>query len=100
VSQNKDQPWREPWSGEERRHRRPDQELASLRRLTAAIAVAAASLNAVLFFQTGIEQLGPGDFQNAVVSALEGIFPGAGPQPAASPTPLPSGTGVVTTGGS
>jgi hypothetical protein len=79
---------------------REDQS-ATLRRITVMTAAAAAALNALLFVQAGVQQLGPGDFQGAVVSALAGLFPGSGLQPANHPpSPSPPGTGIVTTGGS
>jgi hypothetical protein len=94
--------WREAIRAEEqKRRRRPADQRATLRRLTASAAVAAASLNAILFVQTGIEQSGPGDFQNAIIAAIGGMFPRAGLQPAfQTPTPATGATPVATTGGS
>jgi hypothetical protein len=94
--------WREAMRAEEQRRRpRPADQRTTLRRVTVGVAVAAAGLNVVLFLQTGIRQLGPGDFQNAVVSAIAGLCPGTGLRPAAqAPSPAPHATPVATTGGS
>ncbi len=63
--------------------------------------MAAAALNIVLFVQTGVQQLGPADFQNALAAAIGGLFPGTGLHAAsASPAPAPSGSAVATSGGS
>jgi hypothetical protein len=96
------EPWREAMRAEEQRRRgRPAGQHAVLRRITITTAVAAAGLNAALFVQAGLEQIGPGDFQNLIVSTVYGLFPGAGLQPASqAPTPSPGATAVATTGGS
>jgi hypothetical protein len=85
----------------QRRRQRPGDQRASLRRLTVTAAVTAAGLNAALFAQAGIEQVGLGEFQNEVIAAISGVFPTGGLQPAAgAPTPAPRGSASATTGGS
>jgi hypothetical protein len=94
--------WREALRAEDQRHRRrPGEQRAALRRITITTAVAAAGLNAALFVQAGLEQVGPGDFQNLVVTTIHSVFPGSGLQPASqAPTPSPGAAAVATTGGS
>lgn len=95
----------EPGLSEERRARprkrlRPDEERGLLRWITITVAVAATGLNAVLFLQIGASQLGPGGLQDAIVSAIGGLFPGTGLHP---PSQLPTaspGSAVVASGGS
>ncbi|MHB8587783.1 MAG: hypothetical protein ACYDA0_02895 [Candidatus Dormibacteraceae bacterium] len=83
-----------------RRRLRPADERALLRRLTIAAAVAAVGLNAALFLQTWFSQMGTGEVQDAIVSAVGGLFPGSGLQPPSQlPSPSPGG-GVATSGGS
>jgi broad specificity phosphatase PhoE len=96
------EPWREALRAEnQKRRRRPRDQRAVLRRITITTAVAAASLNAALFVQAGLEQVGPGDFQNLLVTTIHSIFPGAGLQPASqAPTPSAGAPAVATTGGS
>ena len=95
----------EPGLSEERRARprrrlRPAEERGLLRWLTIAVALAATGLNAVLFLEIGAGQLGPGGVQDAIVSAIGGLFPGTGLHPPSRlPTPSP-GRGVATSGGS
>jgi len=93
--------WAEAARAERQKRRRPGNQRATLRRLTVTAAVTAAGLNAALFAQAGIEQVGAGDFQNEIVSAISGVFPGGGLQPASqAPSPAPRGTASATTGGS
>lgn len=94
--------WREAIRAEERkRRRRPADQRSTLRRVTVSAAVAAAGLNAVLFAQIGIAQSGPGAVQDAIISAVAGLFPRGGLQPPAqAPTPAPGTNPVATTGGS
>jgi hypothetical protein len=93
--------WAEAARAERQKRHRPGDQRATLRRLTVTAAVTAAGLNAVLFAQAGIEQVGVGDFQNEIVSAISGVFPGGGLQPASeAPSPAPRATAAVTTGGS
>ncbi|MHB8610955.1 MAG: hypothetical protein ACYDAL_00810 [Candidatus Dormibacteraceae bacterium] len=83
-----------------RRRLRPADERALLRRLTIAAAVTAVGLNAALFLQAWFTQAGPGELQDAIVSAVGGLFPGSGLQPPSKlPSPSP-GRGVATSGGS
>jgi len=95
----------EPGLSEERRAKprkrlRRAEERGLLRWLTIAVAVAATGLNAILFLQIGASQLGPGGLQDAIVSAIGGLFPGTGLHPPSQlPTPSPD-SGVVTSGGS
>jgi hypothetical protein len=95
------QPWREGIDADRRRRpRRPRDQRQTLRRITTTAAAAAVGLNAILFAQTGIAQLGPGELQGAIVSAVNAFFPGANLQPP-SQTPSPAaGPPVVTTGAS
>jgi hypothetical protein len=94
--------WREAIRAEDQKpRRRQTDQRTTLRRLTVSAAVAAAGLNAVLFAQAGLEQLGPGDFQSAIISAFAGLFPRGGLQPSSqAPTPAPGATPIATTGGS
>ncbi|HSP08507.1 MAG TPA: hypothetical protein VLU92_02790 [Candidatus Dormibacteraeota bacterium] len=96
------QAWRDAIGGDERkRRRRPADQRATLRRVTVSAAVAAAGLNVVLFAQTGLEQSGPGAVQDAIISAVAGLFPRGGLQPPAqAPTPAPGTNPIATTGGS
>jgi hypothetical protein len=83
-----------------RRRLRPAEERGLLRWLTIAVAVAATGLNATLFLQIGLGQMSPGEVQDAIVSAVSGLFPGSGLQaPSQLPSPSP-GRGVATSGGS
>jgi hypothetical protein len=95
------QPWREGIDAERRRRpRHPRDQRQTLRRITVTSAAAAVGLNALLFAQTGISQLGPGELQSAIVSAISAFFPGTNLRPPSqSPSPSP-GPAVVTTGGS
>lgn len=101
-TQREPPPWRAGVDPERRRRRRRiNDQPQALRRLTVGAAVAAAGLNALLFTQTGLEQVGAGGLQQEIVSMVEGVFPGAGLRPAASPpTPSPNGRPVATTGAS
>jgi hypothetical protein len=94
--------WRAGIDADRRKRRRtPGDQRETLRRLTVTVAVAAAGLNAVLFAQTGIGQVGPGAFENAIVSFINAFVPGAPLQPPAqAPSPGPGASPVVTTGGS
>jgi hypothetical protein len=57
-------------------------------------------LNAALFLQTGIGQLGPAGVDQAILSIINVLVPGTGLRPPAqSPSPSPTRP-VVTTGGS
>lgn len=100
------EPPAETWGEEDRaerrkRHRQRGDNRSTLRSVTVIAAVAAAGLNAVLFAQIGIEQSGTGSVQDAIVSAVNGLFPRGGLQaPANVPTPAPGTTPVATTGGS
>ena len=94
--------WGDLMRAEDERHpRRSGDQRATLRRFTVRAVVAAAGLNAFLFAQAGIEQVGLGDFQNEVISAISGLFPSGGLRPAAhAPVASPSARAVATTGGS
>jgi len=85
-----------------RRRYRPAGDRDTLSRLTTVAAVAAIGINILLFFQTAITQLGPGDISGALVTLVSSVFPGEGGIQAPSRTPLPSPVAqpVVTTGGS
>jgi len=73
----------------------------TLGRLTAAAAVAAVGLNAALFLQTGIGQLGPAGVDQAILSIINVFVPGTGLRPPAQePSPSPGVRPVVTSGGS
>ena len=95
-------PWRAGIDADRRkRRRRFTNQREALRRLTVGAAVAATGLNAVLFVQTGLDQSGAAAVQNAIVSAVNAVFPGAGLQPPANlPSPSPSTRPIATTGGS
>jgi hypothetical protein len=68
--------------------------------LTAATAVAAVGLNAALFLQTGIGQVGQAGVDQAILSIINVFVPGTGLRPPAQgPSPSPTRP-VVTTGGS
>ena len=100
MSSQRPEPWRKNIESKTRQRGSAEQRAAT-RRLTLTTAAAAAGLNVVLFMQAGVQQIGPGDFQQAVIAAVNGLFPGAGLRPsAAPPTPSPGGTGIVSTGGS
>lgn len=86
-----------------RRRRHPSgDDRETLHRLTVRAAIAAVILNAALFLQTGISQFGPVDVSSAVVSFANALFPGRGglQPPSETPRPAPTGTAVVTSGGS
>jgi hypothetical protein len=95
-------PWRAGVDADRRkRPRRINNQRQALRQLTAGAAVAAVGLNAILFAQTGSGQVDAGNVQDAIVSAVESLFPGAGLRPATSPpTSSPNSRPIVTTGGS
>ncbi len=101
-SEPRHETWRDAIRAEERRRRRrPADQRSTLRRVTVSAAAVAAGLNAVLFTQTAFEQSGPGAVQDAIVSAVAGLFPRGGLQPPAqAPTPAPGASPVATTGGS
>jgi hypothetical protein len=63
-------------------------------------AVVAIGLNALLFVTTGIGQVGPESFQNAITSTINAFFPGRVHPPGAPPTSASSPTPVAVTGGS
>jgi hypothetical protein len=94
-------PWQARVASERRRkRRRATDQRETLGRLTAATAVAAVGLNAALFLQTGIAQVGPAGVDQAILSIIKAVMPGTGLRPPAtgpgsSPTPP-----VATTGGS
>jgi hypothetical protein len=85
-----------------RRRYRPASDGETLRRITVTAVVAAVSLNVVLFFQTAVSQLSPGDVSAALVSLVSSVFPGASGLQPPSRTPLPSPQyhPVATTGAS
>jgi hypothetical protein len=63
--------------------------------------VVAVGLNAVLFLQTGIGQLGQAGVDQAILSIISVFAPSTGLRaPAQSPNPSPGVRPVVTTGGS
>src|SRR4030088_641995 len=101
MSDRPSQPWREGIDVERRRRpRQPRAQRQALRRITVTSAAAAVGLNALLFAQTGVSQLGPGELQSAIVSAVNAFFPGTNLRPPSqTPSPTP-GTPVVTTGAS
>ena len=94
-------PWQTRVASERRRkRRRAADQRQTLGQLTVAAAVAAVGLNAVLFLQTGIAQLGPAGVDQAILSVVNALVPGTGLRPPAQgPSPSP-GRPVVTTGGS
>jgi len=96
------EPWRAGIDADRRkRRRRITNQREALRQLTVGAAVAAAGLNAVLFVQTGVDQSGAAAVQDAIVSVVNGLFPGAGLKPPANqPTPSPNARPIATTGGS
>jgi hypothetical protein len=72
----------------------------TLRRWTVASAVGAVGLNAILFAQTGLTQVGAGDVQATITSFIGALFPGTNLR-APSKNPLVATTpAVVTTGAS
>jgi hypothetical protein len=95
-------PWQVRTSTERRRNpRRATDQRESLGRLTVATAVAAVGLNAVLFLQTGIGQMGQAGVDQAILSVINAFMPGTGLRaPAQGPSPSPGVRPVVTTGGS
>jgi hypothetical protein len=94
-------PWQIRVASERRRkRRRATDQRETLGRLTAATAVAAVGLNAALFLQTGIGQLGPAGVDQAILSVINVFVPGTGLRPPAQgPSSSPTRP-VVTTGGS
>jgi hypothetical protein len=94
-------PWQTRVATERRRkRRRAADQRQTLGRLTAATAVAAVGLNAALFLQTGIAQVGPAGVDQAILSVINALVPGTGLRPPAQgPSPSP-GRPVVTTGAS
>ena len=94
-------PWQIRVASERRRkRRRATDQRETLGRLTAATAVAAVGLNAALFLQTGIGQLGPAGVDQAILSIINVFVPGTGLRPPAqAPSPSPTRP-VATTGGS
>jgi hypothetical protein len=69
--------------------------------MTIGAAIGATLLNAFLFVETGLTQLGPGAFQDAIASTVNAFLPGAGLHPAAQgPNPAPGATPVAVSGGS
>jgi hypothetical protein len=95
------EPWRAGIDADRRkRRRRITNQRDALRNLTVGAAAAAVGLNAVLFVQTGVGQSGVGAVQEAIVSAVNALFPGAGLQrPGSLPTSSPHAP-IATTGGS
>jgi hypothetical protein len=95
-----------PWqirdaSDRRKSRRRAADHRETLRRLTVASAVAAVGLNAALFLQTAVGQLGPAEVDRTVLSVLNAFLPGSTLQPPAeAPSPAPGAGPVVTTGGS
>jgi hypothetical protein len=84
-----------------RRPRHPDEDRASLRRLTVAAAVAAIGLNGFLFLQTAAGPLGSGDVGKTIASLINAVFPGSGlAAPAVTPRPVPGFTPHAISGGS
>jgi hypothetical protein len=80
------EPWRANIDPDRRkRRRRITNQRQALHQVTVGTVLAAAGLNAVLFVQTALDQSNPGDVQSAIVSAVQGLFPGAGLRPPASP---------------
>jgi hypothetical protein len=72
-----------------------------LRHLTVAAAMAALGLNAVLFVQTGLGQVGAENVDSAISSLINALFPSGGLQPPSqAPTPAPRASPIATTGGS
>ncbi len=94
-------PWQVRVASERRRkQRRAADQRDTLGRLTVAATVAAVGLNAALFLQTGITQLGPAGVDQAILAVINVFVPGTGLRPPAEvPSPSPGPT-VVTTGGS
>ena len=94
-------PWQTRVASERRRkRRRAADQRQTLGQLTVAAAVTAVGLNAALFLQTGIAQLGPAGVDQAIASVVNVLVPGTGLRPPAQgPSPSPSRP-VVTTGGS
>jgi hypothetical protein len=77
---------------------RPTERRETVRRLTVTAATLAAALNAILFVQTSAVTFGAGSVQDAIVSAVNTLFPRGGLQPPANPTP--GATPVAVSGGS
>ena len=85
----------------EDRERRVARRRQTLRRLTITAASAAIGLNAALFAQTSIAQLGAGGVQDAVISIFDAVFPSAGLRPSTQPpTSAPSASPLTVTGAS
>ena len=101
-SERRHQTWRGASGAKERRrHRRPDDQRSTLRRVTVFAAIAATGLNAVLFAQVGVHQSGAGALQDSIIAAVNGLFPRGGLQPPReAPNAAPGTTPVATTGGS
>ncbi len=77
------------------------EEQDRLRRITAAVAVAAIGLNSILFLQTAAGSLGSGDPASAIVSLIQAVFPRSGlGGPAGTPSPAPGATPIAVSGGS
>jgi hypothetical protein len=95
------EPWRAGIDAERRkRRRRITNQRDALRQLTVGAAAAAVGLNAVLFVQTVVDQTGAGAVQDAIVSAVNAVFPGAGLQRPGSPPSSSPHAPIATTGGS
>jgi hypothetical protein len=95
-------PWQIRTASDRRMNRRRavDQR-ETLGRLTVATAVAAVGLNAVLFLQTGIANVGQAGVDQAILSVVSAFMPGTGLRPPVQgPSPSPGVRPVVTTGGS
>jgi hypothetical protein len=83
-----------------RRPRRALDQAETLRRWSVTAAVGAIGLNALLFAQTGLTQVGAGDVQASITTFIGALFPGTNLRaPAQSPSAATT-PAVVTTGAS
>lgn len=95
-------PWQTRDASDRRRNRRRAADhREALRQVTVASAVAAVGLNAALFLQTAVGQLGPAEVDRAVLSVINVFLPGTTLQPPVEgPTAAPGVRPIATTGGS
>jgi hypothetical protein len=99
VAESPPPPWRAGIDAERRhRPRRITNQRETLRRLTATVAVAAGALNAALFIETAVAQVGAGEVDRAIIGVVSSLFPGSvrppNEPPVVAPTPPIAVTGA------
>jgi hypothetical protein len=95
ASEDPAQPAPPPWRAgidpdRRRRSRRPSNPRESLRRLTVTAAIAAVTLNGVLFVETAATTTGPDEADRAILALISTLFPGSVRPPNETPVPTPS----------